>query len=88
MQVFLYLTIFILKTIEVSLSTLRLIVVAKEKKITGALLQFLISLIWAISTGLVVINIKEDPLTILFLAFGSCLGSYLGSNLEIKLKKA
>ena len=81
----LYITIFISKIIENSLGTLRLIVVASGKKNLGAILQFIITLVWIIVTGTVVQNISKDPLTILFFAFGSYIGSYSGSLIEEKL---
>lgn len=80
-----YFTIFIAKIIENALSTLRLIVVAKGKKIFGAILQFVIAFVWVITTGIVVVNIKDDPLKIVFFAFGSLIGSYIGSLIEEKI---
>lgn len=85
MKILTYLAIFIAKIIENTLSTLRLIVVAKGKKIFGAILQFIISFVWVITTGIVVVNIKDDPLKIVFFAFGSLIGSYLGSFIEEKI---
>lgn len=80
-----YFAIFISKIIENTLSTLRLIVVAKGKKIFGAILQFIIAFVWVITTGIVVTNIKDDPLKIVFFACGSLIGSYLGSFIEEKI---
>lgn len=81
----LYITIFLSKIIENSLGTLRLIVVASGKKNLGAILQFIITLVWILVTGTVVKNIAKDPLTIFFFAFGSYIGSYSGSLIEEKL---
>lgn len=85
MNIGLYMMIFFSKIIENSLATLRLIVVANGKKNLGAILQFLIALVWVLVTGTVVKNIGKDPLTILFFAFGSYIGSYTGSLIEEKL---
>ena len=85
MKILTYLAIFGAKIIENALSTLRLIVVAKGKKIFGAILQFIIAFVWVITTGIVVTNIKDDPLKIVFFAFGSLIGSYLGSFIEEKI---
>ena len=46
-----YLSIFIFKIIEDALATLRLIVVSNGKKVFGAILQFIVTLIWIILTG-------------------------------------
>lgn len=85
MKILTYLAIFIAKIIENTLSTLRLIVVAKGKKLFGAILQFIIAFVWVITTGIVVVNVKDDPLKVVFLAFGSLIGSYLGSFIEEKI---
>lgn len=81
----LYLIIFLSKVIENALATLRLIVVANGKKLLGSILQFIIALVWVIVTGSVVTNIMEDPLKIVFFAFGSLVGSYVGSFIEEKM---
>ncbi|MCI9433667.1 MAG: DUF2179 domain-containing protein [Bacilli bacterium] len=85
MKILTYLAIFIAKIIENALSTLRLIVVAKGKKLFGAILQFVIAFVWVITTGIVVVNVKDDPLKVVFFAFGSLIGSYLGSLIEEKI---
>lgn len=85
MQILVYFLIFIAKVIENALSTLRLIVVANGKKMAGAVLNFIISLVWIISTGLVVVNIQKDPFKVFFFALGSFIGSYIGSLMEEKI---
>lgn len=77
--------IFLSKIIENALATLRLILVANGKKLMGAILQFIITLVWALATGAVVVNIKKDPLKIIFFALGSFIGSYIGSVIEEKM---
>lgn len=81
----LYGMIFFSKVIENALGTLRLIVVANGKKLLGAILQFLIALVWVLVTGAVVVNIHKDPLKIIFFALGSFIGSYVGSFIEEKM---
>lgn len=85
MKLLTYLAIFICKIIENALSTLRLIVVAKGKKVFGAILQFIIAFVWVITTGIVVTDVKEDPLKVIFFALGSLIGSYIGSLVEEKI---
>lgn len=80
-----YALIFLTKIIENSLGTLRVIVVANGKKWIGAFLNGIISIIWVIGTGLVILNINEDPLKIVFFCLGSTFGSYLGSLMEEKM---
>ena len=79
----LYLAIFILKILENALGTLRLIIVSNGKKLEGAILNFILAITWIISTSLVVID--KDIYKILVFAFGSFIGSYIGSLLEEKI---
>ncbi|MCI9233534.1 MAG: DUF2179 domain-containing protein [Bacilli bacterium] len=81
----LYCMIFFSKVIENALATLRLIVVANGKKWLGAILQFIVALVWVFVTGAVVTGIKEDPFKIIIFAIGSFVGSYVGSIIEEKL---
>lgn len=80
-----YFLIFILKIIETTLGTLRLIVVANGKKWFGAILQGIIAIIWVLSAGIVIVNINDDPIKIVFFALGSLVGSYIGSLIEEKI---
>ena len=81
----LYIIIFLSKVVENAIGTLRIIVVSNGKKILGAILQGIIAIIWICVTGIVIINILEDPFKIIAFALGSIVGSYLGSILEEKI---
>ena len=81
----LYILIFLSKVIENTLSTLRLIIVANGKKLLGAILNFIIALVWIFVTGAVIVNITEDPFKVIFFALGSFIGSYVGSIIEEKV---
>lgn len=85
MNIILYLIIFLAKTIELALGTLRLIVVANGKKTLGAILQGVIAVVWIYITGIVVNNINEDPIKVIAFALGSLFGSYIGSLIEEKM---
>lgn len=78
-----YLIIFILKIIENSLATLRLILVSNGKKWLGAFLLFTTSIIWIISSHIAIIDISISM--VLIFSVGSLLGSYIGSILEEKM---
>ena len=80
-----YFLIFMLKVIENAVSTLRMIFVSNGRKYLSALLQLVCSLIWIITTSMVVVNITEDFVKVLFFAMGCTVGSYVGSLLEEKL---
>ena len=85
MQYLIYILILFSKILENALATLRLIVVANGKKTLGALLQLAIAIIWILVTGSVVVDIKNDPLKIIFFGIGSFVGSYIGSYIEEKI---
>lgn len=85
MNIFIYFIIFIFKVLENTLSTLRIIVVANGKKLLGALLQGIIALVWAFSTGLVVVDVLSDPFKVIAFTLGSLIGSYIGSLIEEKI---
>lgn len=80
-----YFLIFMAKVIENTLGTLRLIIVANGKKVSGAILQGIIAIIWAISAGIVIVDVNKDMLKIIFFALGSLVGSYIGSLIEEKI---
>ena len=79
-----YFFIFSAKLLENAISTLRLIVVSSGKKLFGAILNLIVSIIWIFSTSLAIINIK-DTLNIIAFALGSFIGSYIGSIIEEKI---
>lgn len=79
-----YLLIFIMKVIENALATLRVIIVSNGKKLIGAILSLLMSIIWVISTSLVVQNFT-NLFSIIAFSLGCFVGSYLGSLMEGKL---
>lgn len=85
MNIVIYIVIFLAKTIELALGTLRLIVVANGKKFMGAILQGIASLVWVCVIGVVVVDITSDPLKVIVYALGSAFGSYIGSLLEEKM---
>lgn len=78
-----YLLIFFLKILENSLATLRLILVSNGKKWLGAILLFITSIIWIISSRIAIIHI--NLIMVLIFSFGSLIGSYVGSFIEEKL---
>ena len=78
-----YLIIFFLKILENTISTLRLILISYGKKLGGAILLFITSIIWIITSGITIINI--NIFGILVFAIGSAIGSYFGGFIEEKL---
>ena len=85
MNILIYGAIFIFKIIEDALATLRIIVISNGKKKLGSILHFIVTLIWIILTGTVLMGLQKDILKAIAFAFGSLFGSYLGSVLEEKI---
>ena len=69
------------------LGTVRIIVIAKNRKIVGAILNGLISLIWILSASMVLVNIDNNPYKIVAFCLGAVIGSYLGSIVEENMYK-
>lgn len=80
-----YLLIFLAKIIENAIGTLRLILVANGKKFIGALLITVTTIIWLWSASTVVDPIGNSVLRMIVFAFGSGIGSYVGSIVEEKI---
>ncbi len=85
MNIGIYLFIFIAKIVENALATLRVIVIANGKKLLGAILLFVTSLVWIAVTGIVVVDLTKDVWKIIFFALGSFFGSYAGSIIEQRI---
>lgn len=81
----LYLMIFIAKTIEVSIATIRLVYVNKGERVKGAVLGFVEVMIWILVVSSVLNNITSDPLKIIAYAAGFSLGNYLGVSIKSKV---
>lgn len=81
----LYLIIFIAKTVEVSISTIRLVYNSKGERIKGAVLGFFEVMIWILIVSSVLNNITEDPFKIIAYAAGFSLGNFLGVYIESKI---
>ena len=80
-----YMAIFISKILENTLATLRIIVVSNGKKKLGAILHGVVTLLWLLITGIVIIDINKDVFKIMFFCFGCIIGSYFGSFIEEKI---
>jgi len=81
----LYIFIFVAKTVEIAISTIRLVYVNKGERIKGAVLGFIEILIWLLVVSSVLNNITEDPLKMIAYAAGFSFGVYLGVAIESKV---
>lgn len=74
--------IFLAKILEVTISTIRIIIVNRGFKIPGAIFSFFEVLIWVFVASSVVNDIKAAPLLGIVYAAGFGVGVYVGSTIE------
>lgn len=80
-----YFFIFFAKIVEVSLATVRLVLVNRGEKLKGALIGFFEVLIWVIVISNVLDGLSEDPLKLIVYCLAFSLGNYFGVVIEGKL---
>ncbi len=78
----LFVMIFLGKVIEVSIMTIRTVLVSKGEKNFGTLLAFFEIVLWLVLVSQVLGNISSDPFSALAYALGYTVGTYVGSTLE------
>jgi len=84
-QILIYFAIFFAKLIEVSLSTVRNVLVNRGEKLYGAMIGFFEVLIWIIVVSNVLSTLSEDPLKALIYCLAFACGNYAGVIIEGKL---
>lgn len=77
-----YLLIFLVKVLEVTLATTRIVLITKGEKLKGATIGFFEVIIWVILVSTVLKDITKDPIKILIYALGFAIGNYVGSSFE------
>ena len=70
----LYIIIFFGKATEVSLSTIKTVLITKGEKIIGAVIGFFEVLLWVFVVSSILTNLSEDPLKIVAYALGFIFG--------------
>ncbi len=85
MQYLIYLLIIVVKTLEVTMATLRIKLITKGEQLQGAIVGFFEVIIWVVLVSTVLKDITSDPLKILAYAIGFALGNYYGISVENRL---
>ena len=80
-----YIAIFLAKILEVSLMTVRTVLITRGEKVYGSIIGFVEVVIWLYVVSAVLVGIKDDPIRMVVYALGFACGNYLGSFLEEKL---
>ena len=81
----LYILVFIAKLCEVSLATIRLVLVNRGEKLKGAMIGFVEVMIWAVLASHVLKDLMDDPFKLIVYCLAFSCGNYLGVTLESKL---
>lgn len=80
--IILYLMIFVIKVFEVSLATIRIVLITKGESTKGAFIGFFEVIIWVLVVSTVLTGITEDPFKVVVYALGFAVGNFVGSKLE------
>jgi uncharacterized protein YebE (UPF0316 family) len=80
--ILLYAVILFVKIFEVSMATLRIVLITKGEKVKGAFIGFFEVMIWVMLAATVLDNITSDPFKVVVYALGFAIGNYTGSTLE------
>jgi len=80
-----YVVIFIAKLMEVSISTVRLVLTARGNRIVASMLAAVEIAIWIIVTSTVLLGLRDDPLRAVAFGLAFVVGIYLGIFIEDKL---
>jgi len=80
-----YLFIFFAKIVEVSLMTVRTVLITRGEKLSGSIIGFFEVGIWLYVVSTVLVGIKEDPMRMIAYSLGFACGNYVGCMLEEKL---
>lgn len=80
-----YLVIFFGKILEVTVSTIRIVLINRGERVKGTFIAFFEVLLWLLITGTVLTGFQDDWLRVLVFALAFACGNYLGSWMEDKL---
>ncbi len=80
-----YAVILVAKIVEVSIGTLRIMLITRGEKLIGALISFVEICLWVFIASSVLNDLSSDPIKALLYAAGFAIGNYIGSFFESKL---
>lgn len=83
--IWIYFIIFFGKILEVTVSTIRMVLINRGERVSGTIVAVFDSSLWLLITGTVLQGFQSDPLRMVVFAVAFAVGNYLGSWLEDKL---
>ena len=84
-SVWIYAFIFFGKIIEVSIATLRLVLISRGERTIGSLVAIVEITIWLIVTGTVITGFQNDIMKVVVFVGAFAIGNFIGSWVEEKL---
>ena len=84
-SIWIYLFIFFGKILEVSVSTVRLVLINRGERIKGAIIAGFEMILWLFITGTVLSGFQKDIVRVFIFALAFAVGNYVGSWMEDKL---
>ncbi|NLL46835.1 MAG: hypothetical protein GX250_08565 [Clostridiales bacterium] len=83
--IWVYLFIFIGKILEVSVSTIRLVLINRGERLKGSIIAVFEMLLWLLITSTVLKGFQDDIIRVFIFALAFASGNYVGSWMEDKL---
>ncbi|WP_459129128.1 DUF2179 domain-containing protein [Guggenheimella bovis] len=83
--ILLYILIVVVKTIEVSMATVRIKLITKGQQLVGSIVGFFEIILWLLVVSSVLKDISSDPWKLIAYAVGFASGNYVGSILEERM---
>ncbi|MGI6278983.1 MAG: DUF2179 domain-containing protein [Acutalibacteraceae bacterium] len=84
-SIWIYLFIFFGKIFEVTIATVRLVLISRGEKLIGSIISMFEVLIWLFITGTVLSGFRDDIIRVVIFAIAVGIGNYLGSWMEGRL---
>ncbi|MDO4799306.1 MAG: DUF5698 domain-containing protein [Bacillota bacterium] len=73
------------KVVEVTMATVRIVLITKGERKIGSIIAFFEVALWVILVSTVLKDVTDEPLKIVAYSLGFAIGNYLGSLVEEKL---
>ncbi len=83
--IWIYFIIFFGKILEVTVSTIRMVLINRGERVKGTMVAFFDSVLWLLITGTVLEGFQDDPMRMVVFALAFAVGNYMGSWFEDKL---
>jgi len=83
--IWIYFIIFFGKILEVTVSTIRMVLINRGERVKGTMVAFFDSVLWLLITGTVLDGFQDDPMRMVVFALAFAVGNYMGSWFEDKL---